>query len=188
MDQMQALVLASLEMVKYSDPETCRALGSPYTSQGWKVKLSNGKRQMGCIAFQFGPDGKPVLRELRLSKHLIRMNDEAEVLDTIRHEIAHILTDRSAHDYEELLRRKRRGGALVHGPEWKRMARLLGANPEATSRTATMPEPAYRLVCGCCGAVLLRRHKRSRSYLRKSHGPCGRAGIGQLRWERNPQV
>ena len=187
MDGTMAILLASMEMKKYSDPETCRAIGSPFTCEGWTIKLSNGKRQMGCIAFGFHPNGEPRIRELRLSRHLIALNDESEVLDTIRHEIAHILSDRSANTLEAFRERKQNGG-MPHGPEWRRMARNVGARPEATCSTATMPAPAFRLVCGCCGTVLQTAHRRNRKTLLKSHTRCGRAGIGRLRWERNPAV
>jgi len=189
MDTTMAVLLASLELQKYTDPATCQALGARFTTRGWVVVLSNGKRQMGAAATKFDGRTQTVVRqELRLSKHLIRLNAEDEVLDTIRHEIAHILSDASLHEWTACIACKRAGGSMVHGYAWQAMARKVGARPEATSKTANMPEPAWLLVCPVCGRTLARRHKRAMKLHGRACRRCGRESLGRLQWRRNPEA
>lgn len=73
---------------------------------GWRFAWDNARRRLGCCKYS--------RRTISLSKPLARQLDEAEVLDTILHEIAHAVA----------------GHEAGHGPEWRAAARLLGANPQ----------------------------------------------------------
>lgn len=72
---------------------------------GWHFIFSNGKTVIGhCHFFK---------KEIAFSKHYVNI-EEAEVKDTILHEIAHALA----------------GGRAGHGKEWKRACQIVGANPK----------------------------------------------------------
>ena len=77
-------------------------------------------------------------RVIKLSEKLVRLNDEAQVRDTILHEIAHALV----------------GQGHGHGHVWQRQAVAIGAKPERCySATETqMPETKYVASCPNCKA------------------------------------
>ena len=146
----------------------------------WEFCWSNGKRQLGCVK-QTKPqfvaknivEGKKVINELRLSRHLVRNNDEAEVRDTILHEIAHI---KASH-------------AAGHGPIWKQWARKVGARPVrcADSTQVLMVQAKYIVVCTMCETVTRKAHKRvklERRYCRR----CGVKSSGKLELRHNPEA
>lgn len=56
-------------------------------------------------------------RTISLSRPVTRINDAAEVRDTILHECAHAIA----------------GAGAGHGPAWKHAVRMLGGNPSRTS-------------------------------------------------------
>lgn len=105
---------------------------------GWKFRFINSTRNLGRC------DYKKKLIELERS-HCVRHSDK-DVKDTILHEIAHALhyiefianggTD------EQFFKRKWTGKRWCrvirpHGPEWKRYARMVGADPKASARNLT---------------------------------------------------
>ena len=96
---------------------------------GWRVELTNAKRQFGVCRH-----GR---RVIGLSRVLVEVNDRAHVEDTIRHEIAHALA----------------GPDAGHGQAWKRSCLLTGANPVRLydSRVVTAAPAPYYLVCEVCG-------------------------------------
>ena len=137
----------------------------------WKFVWSNGKRQLGCI--RRSKNGSPrFVRELRLSRHLVRNNDEDEVRDTILHEIAHI----------------KAGHAAGHGPLWKHWAETVGAKPVrcAEASEVKMPESKYIVVCTMCENVASKPHRRVR-LARKYCRDCGEDSIGKLEMRYNPK-
>lgn len=77
-------------------------------------EFNRGKRMIGMAQF-YGNDKsgwKPV--KISLSSYWTEAMDEAEIRDTILHEIAHVLAGRSAH----------------HNWQWKAIARQVGARPQ----------------------------------------------------------
>lgn len=99
-------------------------------------------------------------RTISMSEVLTRLNDRADVLDTIRHEIAHALA----------------GHAAGHGPLWKAKCREVGANPERCfdgAAVATPPAP-WLGVCEHCGPVD-GRHRRPKTMTGYIHKRCGGA-------------
>jgi len=104
----------------------------------WGFAFDNAKRRCGNCNF-----GK---WKITLSRHYVAMNDEAEVLDTILHEIAHALA----------------GFKAGHGPDWQKVARRIGATPKRCASNVAMPKAPWRLVCAS-GHFLGERHRRNRN-------------------------
>jgi len=111
----------------------------------WYFKFDNAVRRFGCC--------KHRLKTITLSKKLVALNDEAQVRDTILHEIAHALV----------------GPGHGHDYIWKAKALAIGCNGERcySSKTVTQPEAKYKAVCTKCGHV----HKRNRRPRKKTS--CG---------------
>jgi predicted SprT family Zn-dependent metalloprotease len=86
--------------------------------------------------------------QIRLSKPLTQVNPPRVVEDTIRHEIAHALNTHGA----------------GHGPEWRELARRVGANPKpcggAEDGAIGIPHK-WIVECPQCGPVL-RQHRLAR--------------------------
>jgi predicted SprT family Zn-dependent metalloprotease len=106
-----------------------------YQLDGWSFAFDNAKRRCGACYW-----GR---RTITLSRHFVRLNNAAEVHDTILHEIAHALA----------------GKAAGHGAYWRQVARQLGARPERCAENVEMPEGGVEGVCAenCTG-----RHVRHR--------------------------
>jgi predicted SprT family Zn-dependent metalloprotease len=85
------------------------------------------------------------LKQISLSRYLVELNDEAEVRDTILHEIAHALAP------------KRAG----HGPAWQAVARSIGCNAQRCyGEEVTRPRPRFQGTCPKCRQTIF-RHRRS---------------------------
>lgn len=91
----------------------------------------------------FPPLGETVVdgfyRSILLSIPYVELNNFSEVMETIKHEIAHAIT------YE-------RFGLLNHGKEWRSICREIGCKPELTAEQGTyrIPKVGYGLVCSKC--------------------------------------
>jgi predicted SprT family Zn-dependent metalloprotease len=84
-------------------------------------------------------------RRISLSRHLAQLNSEAEVRDTILHEIAHALAPRGA----------------GHGPAWKLLARSIGCTGQRCyGQDVLRPAPKYKGTCPSCRRVIY-RHRRT---------------------------
>lgn len=95
--------------------EHAYALLSEYNlDSSWRVSVSpNMWRRLGTCNFD--------KKLIRLSESHVRRGSFDQVMDTIRHEVAHALA------------RQRFGQSIKpHGPEWKAIARELGATPRAS--------------------------------------------------------
>lgn len=71
--------------------------------------------------------------EIGLTAWYVDLNDQADVLDTIRHELAHAL---AGHD-------------AGHGREWRAWARALGCRPEARCPEDRIRRPRRRYAAHC---------------------------------------
>lgn len=91
----------------------------------WTIKFNDKKREFGVCWHRE--------KRLEFSKPLILANDEHELIDTVLHEIAHAFA----------------GHAAGHGPEWKAVARRLGARPESHSYDAKAAPGRYVGACPC---------------------------------------
>lgn len=106
---------------------------------GWLFGFDNAKRRCGNCNF--------AQLKITLSRHYVTMNDESEVRDTILHEIAHALA----------------GFKAGHGPEWRKVARSVGARPQrCADASVSMPKAPWRVTCAS-GHNLGTRHRRSRN-------------------------
>jgi hypothetical protein len=127
-------------------------------SKGWVWEFSRTKRQLGCCEYGH--------RRLLFSLPFIEVNDEAECLDTILHEIAHALV----------------GPGAGHGPRWRAMARSIGARPRATTNTAKSVEALWTGRCPTPDCDVTRtRHRLTETSRRMAcRACCGRFNHG--RW------
>ncbi len=92
-------------------------------------------------------------KRITLSAKLVLLNSEAEVRDTILHEIAHALAPASG-----------------HGPKWKRIAKSIGCNAKRCfGHEVAVPIAKYTGICPTCR----RRIHRNRR-LRVSCAHCDR--------------
>lgn len=95
----------------------------------WKLGWSHARRIFGQCHY--------AVKTIFLSKPLVELNPEDQVLDTILHEIAHALTPGDG-----------------HGNEWRAMCRKLGATPKTKGKGAA---PVKRWAATCtCGRVYRR--------------------------------
>jgi predicted SprT family Zn-dependent metalloprotease len=101
------------------------------SQNGWMFWWDNAKRRFGscCTA----------TRRITLSRELTERNDQPQVEDTIRHEIAHALA----------------GSKHGHDDEWKRQCAVTGANPQRCydSEQVDSPKGDWQATCGVCGRL-----------------------------------
>ena len=139
--------------------------------QGWRFRWSTGKRQLGAAHVRHVRDrrtGRTTdLKTIRLSHHLVMLNDEAEVRDTILHEIAHALA----------------GVERGHDARWRAVCRRIGARPQrlAGEHVATVAG-RYHVICPRCSRTLAQRHRRpARTWRQRAYcRHCGPDTIGKL--------
>lgn len=139
----------------------------------WEFVWSNGKRQLGCATETRNRQTKVVSkRQLRLSKHLVRHNEESEVRDVILHEIAHI----------------KAGLDNGHNHIWKQWCVRVGARPERCADTNKLKvvEPKYIVVCTLCETTTRKADRRIRLQ-RRYCGKCGTKSVGKLEMRWNPE-
>jgi len=137
-----------------------RGLLEEHGLSGWQFQIDNARQRCGSCHYQ--------RREITLSRHFIKLNSATEIRITLLHEIAHALV----------------GPGQAHGPQWQQAARRLGIPVQATTATAHMPEPAWRLHCRNCLQIVARRHRRS---LKLANHRCAHCGpqLGLLEWQAN---
>lgn len=88
-----------------------RSLMDQHGLHNWRVVIDTGaKRRLGRTRLW--------AREIGLSEYHVTMHTDADIRDTILHEIAHALVGHQKRP---------------HGKEWRAMARKVGANPRATN-------------------------------------------------------
>ncbi|NCO56975.1 MAG: hypothetical protein COW73_10370 [Nitrospirae bacterium CG18_big_fil_WC_8_21_14_2_50_70_55] len=111
---------------------------------GWTAGLDGAVRRFGVC--------RPGRRRITVSRHLAALNSEAEVVETILHEIAHALA------FME------HGGDCGHGPRWRAIAQRIGARPERCFRgeETHMPAACYYLVHRDTGELFRTYYRRPR--------------------------
>jgi predicted SprT family Zn-dependent metalloprotease len=123
----------------------------------WVVAFNRRRRSLGYCWYD--------MRRIELSIYLVERNGEAEILDTLLHEIAHALL----------------GPGHGHGPAWKRKCLEIGARPFRCGQV-NMPAGRWQALCGGCGKGFhrYRKPKRMQGWF------CGGCGPqrGQLAWKR----
>lgn len=139
------------------------------TERAWRFAWSSGKRRLGSASIRRVRRGSQQceIRTIRLSRHLVMLNSDDEVRDTILHEIAHALA------------------GLEHGHDavWQAKCVQIGARPQRLAGEEVRVVPGrYAIVCRRCERELATRLRRmaprrlARSYCRH----CGRDSMGQL--------
>jgi predicted SprT family Zn-dependent metalloprotease len=129
-------------------------------SRGWTLHIGRGARLFGACHHS--------RRCITLSGPLIALNNEAEVRDTILHEIAHALVSQDA----------------GHGPRWKACAIAVGARPQRCAAVSVrQPAKTWIMTCPACGQSGERYRRR-----RVSCGKCAREFDDRflLVWTRKP--
>lgn len=102
--------------------------------RGWVFKFDNAKARFGLTSFR-----KQIIS---ISRPLTELNDEKLVIDTMLHEIAHVLA----------------GPRAGHGPLWKRTARSIGCSATRTSGKETISAPKKYIGVCPAGHKLFRQH------------------------------
>lgn len=120
----------------------------------WTVIISNSRTFLGRCWY------KPRC-QIELSRHHILADTDAEITDTILHEIAHAITG-----YEK-------GNA--HGAQWKSAAKRVGATPKRCSENSVV-QPRKRMYTISCAKCLYTHQQAQRpKYLVGPH-TCPKCG------------
>ena len=130
-------------MVTLADARTlAHALLKQHGLHDWTFAFNRRKRAFGLCDFR--------KRTVYLSATLTELNGEAEVRDTLLHEIAHALA----------------GHRAGHGPVWRKIAHEVGAKPERCYRAEEVrqPQSRYLLVCPSCQESTARYRKPTEVY------------------------
>ncbi len=133
---------------------------------GWRFVWSHGRRQLGSAHVRRLRKGRQI-KTIRLSRHLVQLNSEAEVRDTILHEIAHAIA----------------GIEHGHDATWKAVCVRIGATPQRLAgEDVQIVPPRYTIVCRQCERAIAHRYRRvnprrlQHSYCRQ----CGPTSKGRL--------
>jgi len=142
---------AHVEMVKWGLIE-----------QGWVFKWGKRKTSLGTCHYRE--------RTITISREFAELNSEAQMVDTVLHEIAHAIV----------------GIGYDHGPVWKQACLLVGCRPVAvvTSNQVVTPTHKWLIVCEKCGKTLARRHTRRMKLETKICAYCD-SGV---KWELSEKV
>jgi hypothetical protein len=132
------------DILRLADSEQERACAIIAGLTPCPITLSRATTQLGS----FTVDVRTGLVVIRVSRYL---RDEAQVRDTVRHELAH-------HAAHQLHRH------VGHGPIWRMWARYLGCEPVSCSGPGIDPEVArrrerYAITCGLCGWTVMRQRR-----------------------------
>ena len=115
-----------------------------YGLYDWQFQVGKAKRRLGVCKYRS--------KTIEVSRWVFELCPE-NVDNTVRHEVAHAIA----------------GYKAGHGPEWKRVARELGANPKSCAKVKPEQTAPKRWVLQCpkCGwegyGTYRRRSKRYRS-------------------------
>lgn len=112
---------------------------------GWRFEFDYAKRRFGQCNY--------TKKRITLSYHLVVLNNEEAVEQTILHEVAHAIA----------------GYAAAHGPTWKRIAREIGYKGGTTySEDIVNPgrigQAPWYLVCDACGKQIPRYKRSTREF------------------------
>jgi predicted SprT family Zn-dependent metalloprotease len=116
--------------------QLAKSLMAEHGLAGWRFKWSNAKRQFGVC--------EPLRRTIRLSQPMVELNDDAEVRDTILHEIAHALCPLKE----------------GHGAAWKEKVQAIGGKADRCCGDEVIaPAPKFIGICPGCSKIT-RAHRR----------------------------
>lgn len=112
--------------------------------KGWTFHFDKAKRRFGYCRYK--------LKTISLSRELTELNDEAKVLDTILHEIAHALA----------------GPRAGHYRKWKYIASSIGATPTRCYGSDVV-QPEHKWIGRCPAGHEVHRMKRMRLSCSRCH-------------------
>jgi predicted SprT family Zn-dependent metalloprotease len=142
--------------------QTAIGLMKQFGLTGWRFEFNRARRRAGvCHYPNVARPGR-----IGLSVHFVDRNSEAEIRDTILHEIAHALA----------------GPLAGHGPAWQAICLRIGARPERCyGEHIDMPKGRWQARCPNCQRDH-HRHKRPRSLTGYHCRKCG-PQRGQIVWK-----
>ncbi len=127
------------------------------TAPTWTFKFDNARRRFGLCRFRRSLTGFDMFTgptyalsgEIHLSRPLTRIGLDADVRDTILHEIAHALA----------------GPTAGHGPKWKAVCERIGARGTrcGEAKIEDIPAPWVAVCAAGHVAKMFRRPQRQRS-------------------------
>lgn len=135
--------------------EQARARGIVAGLRHCQIVLSRATTELGS----FSVDRRTGATQIRISR---RIDDEAQIRETIRHEFAHQAAWERYRD-------------LSHGPFWQTLASYLGCDPVPCSQYDIPKTDRYAITCMSCGWTT-HRQKRSRLVDRPWRYACGQCG------------
>jgi predicted SprT family Zn-dependent metalloprotease len=105
------------------------------------------------------------IRKITLSRPIVVLNPQREMIDTMLHEIAHALAGHRAQS---------------HGRKWRSIAKSLGCRAESCFDPSKikMPPAPYEVKCCECGYTM-KRYKKAKRTIKGWYCPCG-----TLNWSR----
>ena len=116
-----------------------RELMDQHGLEDWYLKFDNARKRFGVCRLRY--------KQIGLSKVLVAMNDEANVKDTILHEIAHALCPPREH----------------HGPIWKQKAAEIGCNPSRCYDNEVVAAPQAPWLGKCPNGHEISRFRKPRN-------------------------
>ena len=132
---------------------------------GWMFAFNSNLRRAGVCRHPFVRKNVSRPGTIELSAHFVNLNDEAEVRDTILHEIAHALA----------------GKGHGHNAVWRKKCLEVGARPERCyGEHVEMPKGKWSASCPSCSKVF-HRHRRPKAHRVIWCAKCGREN-GLLKW------
>lgn len=85
--------------------------------------------------------------EIELSLHFVQNGSEEDIIDTIKHELAHFIA------YCQT-------GRLAHCRTWKRVFLTMGGSGAVKSKKKGLPQAKHGIACTECGSIVGKRHVR----------------------------
>jgi predicted SprT family Zn-dependent metalloprotease len=129
----------------------------------WVFEFNNRKQTLGICQYPFPLRGIP--GKIQLSRYYVEKNNQEEIMETVRHEIAHALA----------------GCDAGHGPRWKQECLRVGAKPvRCGDGTAVMPPGKWQANCRGCQKTY-HKHRRPKELAHYHCPKCG-PGKGMLRF------